>query len=79
MKYYQSLQIIIFASIFSIVIAEGAHQYHRHQTSKENYHHERIEDREPVDLQKQLFDDLMSQRNKPRKKMLKHYLKVNLQ
>lgn len=51
-KLYQGLHVIIFTSIFCVIIAKSAHQNHRHQPSEENNHHDGIENREPMNLQK---------------------------
>lgn len=32
------------------VFAQSAHEDHRNETDQEDHHHERVEDREPVDL-----------------------------
>lgn len=49
--HYQSFQIIIFSCIFCIVIPQCTHQYHWHQASKEDNHHEWVKNWEPMDLQ----------------------------
>lgn len=49
-KHHQRLQIIIFPSIFRIVISKSPHQYHRNQTSEKDNHHEWVENWEPMNL-----------------------------
>lgn len=43
------IHFLLFA-VSGVILPQGSHQNHGHQAHQKNYHHERVEDGEPVNL-----------------------------